>query len=276
MTSGPDPWTSGPRWSMPLETPCRVRWMGGSIHGERPVDLYRMLGFWSVHLYTYRGTLRVGEDVAPIRPGYASVQPPNMECEWRFDERRCEHLCAHFTFPDAKDTRAGVAVPMIQDLGNEFESFRSDMRHAIGAFGTQPRRSECRMWDILWRLAERVKLDPGSGVRTPALGHPAVIEVVRQIEQRLHESLCVEELAESAGISHNHLTRLFREAFMLTVVGYIRSRRVGRARHLLAATTLPIKAVAREVGIPDPHLFNKTIRKALGGPPSAVRARGKR
>ena len=77
------------------------------------------------------------------------------------------------------------------------------------------------------------------------------------IELRLAETLSVKALADEVGISHNHLTRLFRAAVGDTVIGYIRQRRVQRARHLLEHTTLPIKTVAAQVGIEDPrHSIN--------------------
>ena len=95
------------------------------------------------------------------------------------------------------------------------------------------------------------------------------------IERRLGDSLNVADLAEELGISHNHLTRLFRSKYGMTIAGYIRKRRVERARHLLAFSTIPVKSVAVEVGIPDLHLFNKTIRAVLGRSPRAVRERAR-
>ncbi len=50
----------------------------------------------------------------------------------------------------------------------------------------------------------------------------------------------IPEIARAAGISHNHLTRLFRAETGTTVVAYIRRRRLQRAHHLLRATTLSI------------------------------------
>ena len=44
-----------------------------------------------------------------------------------------------------------------------------------------------------------------------------------------------------------------------------------RARYLLEHSTMPIKAIARDVGIPDLHLFNKTVRRELGKSPREVR-----
>jgi transcriptional regulator GlxA family with amidase domain len=72
-------------------------------------------------------------------------------------------------------------------------------------------------------------------------------------------------------VSHTHLTRLFRQDTGHTVVGYVRRRRMERARHLLIASTLAIPAVAATVGIPDLQAFNKTCRKELGASPRAVR-----
>jgi transcriptional regulator GlxA family with amidase domain len=74
-----------------------------------------------------------------------------------------------------------------------------------------------------------------------------------------------------AGVSHNHLTRLFHAETGQTVIAYIRQRRLTRARHLLVSSTLSIPAVAASVGIPDLQAFNKACRRELGGPPRAIR-----
>lgn len=91
------------------------------------------------------------------------------------------------------------------------------------------------------------------------------------IEARLAEPLTVPEIAREAGVSHNHLTRLFRAATGQTVIGYVRARRMAQARHLLRASTLSVSAVAATVGIPDLQAFNKACRRELGASPRAVR-----
>lgn len=80
------------------------------------------------------------------------------------------------------------------------------------------------------------------------------------------------ELARAADVSHNHLTRLFRAETGMTVVAYIRLRRMARARHLLVASTLSIPGVAASVGISDLQAFNKACRRELGGSPRSIRA----
>ena len=87
------------------------------------------------------------------------------------------------------------------------------------------------------------------------------------IESRLHEPLYGEELAREVDLSQHHLIRIFRKAVGTTPQHYIRQRRMHRAGHLLTHTTLPIKTIAHDVGIPDLHLFNKIVRQFFGKSP---------
>ena len=117
----------------------------------------------------------------------------------------------------------------------------------------------------MWRIAH---LAPTAERPGP---HPAVSTAIAYIESRLATPLTVPDVARVAGVSHNHLTRLFRAAIGDTVVGYIRSRRLDRAQHLLRASTLSVSAVAASVGIPDLHAFNKACRREFGASPRALR-----
>ncbi|MGH3489828.1 MAG: helix-turn-helix domain-containing protein, partial [Actinopolymorphaceae bacterium] len=122
------------------------------------------------------------------------------------------------------------------------------------------------VWAALWRVAQ---------LGTPAEAgrpHAAVGTAIAYIESNLAGDLTVPTVARAAGVSHNHLTRLFRAETGDTVVGYIRRRRIERARHLLRESTLPIPTVAASVGIGDLQAFNKTCRRLLGAAPRAVRA----
>ena len=134
-------------------------------------------------------------------------------------------------------------------------------------FPTQPLRAEVRMWDLLWTAVG----EPTSSTQRQV--HPAVTEIIRQIELRLHEPLLVESLAREVGVSHNHLTRLFRATMGQTVKGYMLERRMAKARHLLQKTSTPIKSIAYDVGFEDLHAFNKAVRHHMGKSPRALRTK---
>jgi len=226
---------------------------------------WRTHDIWSVHLYRYRADLLVDGRLFPVRPGHASIVPPLAEQEWRF-HTTAPQVYAHFRLP-GKGAQASVAV--MQDLGRNFERLYRGMEEAVGWFSSNRLRAEVRVWDVLWELSARSSATDLTARRL----HPALERAVAAIERRLNGELRVEALAEEAGVSQNHLTRLFQARFEMPVVAYIRKLRTERARHLLLHTTQPIKAIAAHVGIPDLHLFNKVIRRELGAAPREVRGK---
>jgi transcriptional regulator GlxA family with amidase domain len=168
-------------------------------------------------------------------------------------------------------------VPTMQDLGGSFERLYAALEEAIVMVPTKPRRAEARLWEVLWQLCERApRISPGG--RDPSetdRTNPVVLRAQEIIELRLGEPLRVAQLASLLNVSHNHLTRLFQENLGTTVAGYIRGRRVERARDLLMHSTVPVKAVAAQVGLPDLHQFNKTVRAVSGMSPRKHRGAGR-
>ena len=248
---------------MPLDARPSLAQMAVGRHGTRPVEHYRLKGLWCAHLYRYTGEVVMDGKVLPIRPRYASIAPPGVKLEYRY-RGLSVHIYAHFSLPR---TRGGcVSVAAMQDLGSDFPEVSRAFEQALAYFPTHLRWSEVKLWDILWQLAER---GTGPG-KMPAL-HPAVRQAFHIIERRLGERIRISELAQEVELSHNQLTRLFRAVTGNTIIGYIRERRMQRAKHLLVHSTLPIKAIAYEVGIGDLRLFNKTVRRTLGDAPRNVR-----
>ena len=249
-------------WPIPLRSKPTVAQMGVGVHGiQHAVETFRLPTLWSLHLYTYHGAVACNGQLLEIRPGYASLFPPDAVLEYHY-RGKALHLYAHFRLPRA---RQAVRMPAMQDLAADFVHLYAALEEAIAWFPAQQFRADIRLWDILWQLAN---------TQTTALSraaHPAVELTRRTVERRLAEPLYVTDLARQAHLSHNHLTRVFRAATGLTVTAYIRQRRIQHAQHLLSHSTLPIKSIAAQVGIPDLHLFNKMIRHALGVAPRKLR-----
>jgi AraC-like DNA-binding protein len=251
------------RWPFPLHAPPRVLQMGIGIHGRQRREKYCMHDLWCVHLYRYHATLRINGEVFPIQPGSISIVPPGTLLEYSY-RGLSVHAYAHFRLqPKASE----VSVPAMQNWGEKFAALNGGFEEAIAAFSTQPERAVARLWDVLWQLTEYSE----TPTQLETSLHPAVAQAVRMIELRLAEPISVAELAQHSGISHNHLTRLFQAEMKASVVGYIRQRRMQRAQHLLTQTTLPVKVIAAQVGIPDLHAFNKTVRREFGVAPRSLR-----
>jgi AraC-like DNA-binding protein len=249
-------------FELPLEKKPRLRMMGRAVHGRVPVERYHLDGLWCLHLYNYHAKLSIHDVQLEIKPGDLGIIPADADLVYHFSGR-CEHLFAHFEL--ASSGRKWTAAAL-QETGTEFPFVHRLFEEAVGLFPTEPLRAEVRLWDLLW-TAIRQKDSRRDQV------HPAVTETIRQIELRLHEPLLVEALAREMGLSHNHLTRLFRAATSQTVKGYLTQRRMAKARHLLQKSSTPIKNIAYSVGFDDLHAFNKAVRHHFGCPPRVLRAK---
>ncbi|MER5430255.1 AraC family transcriptional regulator [Streptomyces sp. NPDC002588] len=249
-----------------LDLPPQVANAGVGVHGYAgPHDVFRLPRLWQLHLYGYSGTLEFGGFRHPIRPGHVSLVPPDTEVHFHYDTTPSEHLYAHFRLPGEGERRR---VPVMQDAGPDAAVLRGLLRQTVAADTQCPARAAAELWTVLWRMTGLAGAS-GSGEESR---HPALRTAMAHIEEHLAAPLGVPDIARAAGISHTQLTRLFRKHTGLTVVGYIRRRRMERARHLLIASTLAIPAIAATVGIPDLQAFNKTCHRELGASPRAVRS----
>jgi AraC-like DNA-binding protein len=237
--------------------------VGVGVHGTTGLrDVFELPDLWQLHLYGYTAELTVGGTTHAIRPGRVSLIPPATRVEYRY-RGRSEHLYAHFSVPGAGERRD---VPVMQDAGAEARLLSTLMRAAIAAVPASPARVVASVWTVLWQVA--LLAPPNRQGRS----HAAVSAAVAHIEANLAGALTVPDVARVAGVSHNHLTRLFHAETGDGVVAYIRRRRMQRARHLLLETTLSIPAIAASVGIADLQAFNKACRRELGGSPRAIRS----
>ncbi|MFI4859198.1 MAG: helix-turn-helix domain-containing protein [Phycisphaerales bacterium JB063] len=257
-----------PHWPIPLHSPPEVVMLAHAEHGHTPVERFQLPGLWSIHFYRYEAELFVDGRHVCVYPRTVGVTPPAAVQEYHFKQPKCEHTYAHFRLPGHESTRGLPTIPATQDLGRRFELLHNQFREGIDWFRASPGRASARVWDVLWQLAD----PPEAGADgDPITYHPALDDAVRLINLNLATPMRVAEIAKAVGVSNNQLTRLFRQRFDNTVVAFIRQRRMERAEHLLQHSTLPIRVIARDVGLPDLQLFNKTVRRELGSSPTQIR-----
>jgi len=160
------------------------------------------------------------------------------------------------------DTEAGEetwSLPAFFELGADLVRIEAALARVASGAGPALRQ-QVLLWDVLWELADRA-----AGAQRGT--HPSLEKARMLIDLRLGEPLSVAGLARECGLSHNHLTRLFQKELGTSVVAYIRGRRVERACHLLEQSSLPPKAVATQVGVPDARQFWALIKRETGKTP---------
>lgn len=87
-------------------------------------------------------------------------------------------------------------------------------------------------------------------------------------------TLDIAAVAELAGLSVFHFSRLFRETYGISPHRFIASERVSGASRLLRDTDLPISVIASRVGFSDPASFSRFFRQQTGETPTEHRRSG--
>jgi AraC family transcriptional regulator len=92
------------------------------------------------------------------------------------------------------------------------------------------------------------------------------------IESHLAEELTLDEIAGVAGISRFHMVRAFDAATGLSVMRYVRARRLSEAARALANGAPDILNVALDADYGSHEAFTRAFRDHFGVTPEAVRA----
>ena len=117
-------------------------------------------------------------------------------------------------------------------------------------------------------VAQDGDIDAGSGHT-----HPAVVEAMRRMEDRVAHPWTLTELAADLHLAPGYLVRLFKSATGLPPMAYLSRHRVEVAAAQLLHTDDPISRIGESVGWPDQNYFARRFRAHYGLSASAYRTR---
>lgn len=100
---------------------------------------------------------------------------------------------------------------------------------------------------------------------------PVVARILAELPGHIARPVSLNELAEHAGYTPQHLNRLFRRTLGVTALQYLTRLRMDRAMELLAEGRLTVEAVAQAVGYEDPFYFSRVFREHVGRSPAQYR-----
>lgn len=128
------------------------------------------------------------------------------------------------------------------------------------------------------RFVEVVSGQKRRPVEATARDRRRAVEMALWLDERSHEPIDLETIAEEAESSPFHFLRLFSKVLGVSPHQYVVRSRLRRAARLLLEDTRSITDIAFEVGFGDLSNFVRTFRRAAGASPGSFRraARGDR
>lgn len=108
-------------------------------------------------------------------------------------------------------------------------------------------------------------------LQAKSTAHPSVAAAKGWLQEHFAEHISLTGLAEQAGVSPEHLVRLFRAGEGTTPIQYVWQFRVLKAIELLAQTGLPVNEIAARCGFKTSYHFARLVKKQTGRSPTEIR-----
>lgn len=133
--------------------------------------------------------------------------------------------------------------------------------------------AEARILAAIFEIA--IDLD-GAATACPTLSRlrrEQAERVQAMLESALADPPTIGQIAREIGVNETTLRRSFKQAFGVTIIDYLRDRRLDVARVLLRENRLTVAQIAYRVGFASPGNFATAYRRRFGHPPrSELRA----
>ena len=188
--------------------------------------------------------------------------------------KRADLLSLHVeaTLPGGQDVFELLVPPRVQTVART-SRLSQYLHQAADEFKRDDRAAYMRMLRSWCRLIslELITFDAASGLLQHREMDPLIIELLDELDDRLDRPTTLNELADHAGFTPQHLNRVFRNVLGVTPLQYLAHRRMEYAAELLTEGKLTVKAVAQRVSFDDPYYFSRLFKQHFGKSPAEYR-----
>jgi AraC family transcriptional regulator len=205
---------------------------------------------------------------------FVFVPAGHTYCDWHEPSTPARVAFFYFDPAELPSARGDGAIALPPRLFFEDPHLFATAQKLIGLIeGAEPDNS-CYIEALGRVLAhELMRLDHGSTPRKSAVrgglaGWQQRI-VTAYIEDHLADPVSLADLAELVGLSAYHFCRAFKQSFGIPPLRYHASRRIDRAKALLAKPAPSVTKIGLMVGYNETSTFTAAFRKATGLTPTA-------
>src|ERR1700722_10862761 len=180
----------------------------------------------------------------------------------------------HFTGEDAAYyltlLRGGFTLNIHPDLTPKIDQLFGEVYEAL-ASGFSQQNIICAAQIVRHILGTLFFNNKAFSPNTKAARFRNLENVLRFMKKNINTTLTISEMAEQAGLSPPHFSRLFSQQAGVPPMEYFIHMKIQRACRFLTLTPLSIKEISSRLGYSDQYYFSRIFHKVMGIPPAAYR-----
>lgn len=128
--------------------------------------------------------------------------------------------------------------------------------------------ASAQLYDL---LIEYRKIAENRQSELTSVSTAALADVLRYIEKNYSGQIKLGDMAQAAGITEQHLCRLFKKNFQMRPMEYLAKVRIQHAKEMLVYSEKNISEIAKATGFPDNSYFSALFKKYEGITPGEYR-----
>jgi len=103
-----------------------------------------------------------------------------------------------------------------------------------------------------------------------------ITPTINYIDANYDKTVTLDEIARASHLSPSRLAHVFKEQMGITIIDYLTSVRIERAKQLLLATEQSCTEICFQIGYNNQSYFTRTFKDLVGMPPRDFRRKNKR
>ena len=214
----------------------------------------------------------IEKEICVIPPGSVALLMPGRREFFRFSREHRTHHTWCSVAPDSVPAPMRKRLAGLPPMQIQSEAFECLMKAAFSIVAWRTKEGQGMLRHLGLTLLEEYIRMAKEGLDEANRESPW--ERARlYLEEHSGEEDCLAAASRVAGITPQHLIRLFRTHYQITPGRYLWHTRVERGAGLLAATGLTVGEIADRCGFKNPFHFSRLLRKMQGVSPRELRQR---
>ena len=231
----------------------------------------------------------LNEDLT-LSAGQVLLLPARREYRRRpIDNKPCRFVYLHFSAsisvcPEsetlqqaltAETSETTLYLNRLTDFSARFEELRTLLQRILTTYAHhEPLIASLCLTELLAMMQSQALSAYRISPEPRMAGFPEPLRAaVEHIRRHFQEKLTLPLLADTAGLSQQHLNRLFQKYLSQSAMEYVNHVRISHAEELLRSSNLTMEEISYKLGFSSPAYFCRVFKKVKGLPPGDERNR---